>query len=208
LSISGDTIVYGDPTLEIVSYLTVTNNSSQSLDIICEKNVISLPQGADNYFCWGGSCYTSSTIISPDFTTIDASQFSTEFQGHFSEMSNPISAAVIEYCFYPITDPLDATCLTVKFEGSPSSSVDLKERHIIASEFYPNPSKEIVHFDYYLNNQAKLILIDILGNELRTIPLSSKGIQNINIQDLPKGIYFGNVLVNNEIVSTKKLIVK
>jgi hypothetical protein len=78
----------------------------------------------------------------------------------------------------------------------------------LISEFYPNPAKEIVHFDYYLNKPANLIVMDILGNQVKVIKLSDKGKQKVNISDLSKGIYFGNVIVNNEIVTIKKLIIK
>ncbi|MBC8299112.1 MAG: T9SS type A sorting domain-containing protein, partial [Pelagibacterales bacterium] len=51
-------------------------------------------------------------------------------------------------------------------------------------------------------------VMDILGNEVKTIRLSERGAQKINISDLSKGIYFGNVVVNNETVTIKKLIVR
>ena len=35
----------------------------------------------------------------------------------------------------------------------------------LISIFYPNPANEMVYFDYYLNKPAKLIMMDILGNE-------------------------------------------
>ena len=78
----------------------------------------------------------------------------------------------------------------------------------LISEFYPNPAKEIVRFDYYLNKPTKLVVMDILGNEVKTIRLSERGAQKINISDLSKGIYFGNVVVNNETIAIKKLIVR
>jgi hypothetical protein len=206
LLITGDTIVYGDPTVEIVSYLTVKNISAQLLNVICEKNVISQGWGGDNFFCWGGTCLTSSTIISPDFTTIAANSSSTEFQGHFT--GNVGSTATIEYCFYPENDPADESCIIINYGGSISTSTTIKKNTILISEFYPNPAKEIVCFDYYLNKPAKLVVMDILGNEVKRIRLSERGTQKINISDLSKGIYFGNVVVNNETIAIKKLIVR
>jgi hypothetical protein len=79
---------------------------------------------------------------------------------------------------------------------------------LLISEFYPNPAKEIAYFDYYFNKSEKLIIMDILGNEVKTIKLSVKGRQKVNISDLSKGIYFGNIIINNEVVIVKKLIVK
>ena len=203
LVVTGDNIFYGDAEVDIASYLTVKNTSEVDIDVICEKNVISQPQGSSNHFCWGGTCYGSATIISPDFTTIAANSSSTEFSGHFTGPSN--STATVEYCFYH--DPLFATCFTVIYDGNGATIIKENISHVI-SEFFPNPAKEIVRFDYYLNKPAKLIVMDILGNEVKRIRLSERGTQKINISDLSKGIYFGNVVVNNETVTIKKLIVR
>ena len=53
-----------------------------------------------------------------------------------------------------------------------------------------------------------LIIMNILGNEVKTIKLSAKGRQKVNISDLSKGIYFGNLMINGKIAITRKLIVR
>jgi hypothetical protein len=209
LVVTGDAIVYGDPTIEIISHLTVKNTTGQSLNVICEKNVISQPQGCSNYFCWGGSCYSSSTIISPDFTTIDGGQASTEFSGHFSTINGPTDAsATVEYCFYPDTNPGDETCVTITFDGSGSTSSIIKTSAIVMSEFYPNPANEYTTINYNSAMNTHLNIIDILGNNVKVIHLSNVGSQKIYIGDLSKGLYFGNLMHNDKIIAIKKLIVK
>ena len=74
-------------------------------------------------------------------------------------------------------------------------------------DFYPNPASEMVYFTFN-GNLATLKLIDILGNEVKEITLSEEGIQKLDLSEMTKGIYFGNLIVNNEVVSIKKLIVK
>ena len=206
LLITGDTIVFGDPTVEIVSHLTVKNITAQSLNVICEKNVISQGWGGDNFFCWGGTCLSSSTIISPDFTTIDIGQGSNEFQGHFT--GNVGSTAIIEYCFYPENDPADESCITINYEGSTSTSAIIKKKAILISEFYPNPAKEYANINYYLNSNSEMVIMDILGNKVKNSYFTEKGTKRINISNLSKGVYFGKLISNNEVVAIKKLIVK
>ena len=53
-----------DPCLETHSSVTVKNISNKEYDILCEKNIISESSGANNYFCWGGSCYPPIATIS------------------------------------------------------------------------------------------------------------------------------------------------
>ena len=201
--VTGDSIFYGDAEVDIASYLTVKNTSAADIDVICEKNVISQPQGSSNHFCWGGTCYGSATIISPDFTTIDAGQSSTEFSGHFT--GPPNSTATVEYCFYE--DPLFATCLTVIYDGNGATIIKENISHVI-SDFFPNPANDFIKFNYYLNDNASLIIMDILGNKVKQVALQEKGEKNIDISDLSKGIYFGNLMSNNEIIAIKKLIIK
>ena len=206
LLITGDTIVNGDPTVEIISHLTVKNISAQSLNVFCQKNVISQGWGGDNFFCWGGTCLSNSIIISPDFTTIGIGQDTNEFQGHFT--GNVGSTAIIEYCFYPENDPADESCITINYGGSTSTSTIIKKNTILISEFYPNPAKEFVNVSYYLNNESEMVIKDILGNKVKSIYFTEKGTQSINISYLSKGVYFGNLISNNEVVAIKKLIVK
>ncbi|MAW21169.1 MAG: hypothetical protein CMD16_02090 [Flavobacteriales bacterium] len=209
LVVTGDAVVYGDPSIDIASYLTVKNVSSQSLNVICEKNIISQPQGGANYFCWGGTCYGTATIISPDFTTIDAGQASTEFAGHFNAISGPANCtATVEYCFYPDTDNSDASCITVTYDGSGATSTTIKEGAIVMSEFYPNPSSGYTNINYSSAKNLDLNIIDILGNKVKNVHLNNQGSHKIYIGDLSKGVYFGNLMYHDKVISIKKLIVK
>tara|TARA_B100001758_G_scaffold185010_1_gene161721 strand:- start:581 stop:1273 length:693 start_codon:yes stop_codon:yes gene_type:complete len=209
LVVTGDAVVYGDPLIDITSHLTVKNVSGQSLNVICEKNVISQPQGASNHFCWGGTCYGASTIISPDFTTIASGQASTEFAGHFIAMNGPANCtATVEYCFYPDTDNSDASCITVTYDGSGATSTTINEDIILTSEFYPNPAIEYTNINYGSAKNLDLNIIDILGNNVKNLRLNNEWSQKIYVGDLSQGVYFGNLIHNNKVISIKKLIVK
>jgi hypothetical protein len=194
-----------DPNFETISHLTVKNISSQSLNIICSKNIVSSIQGADDYFCWGGQCFGTSIFISPTTTIIAGEQSSTEFSGHFSAYGS-LGIGVIEYCFYPDTDITDSTCLKVTYNVAPTSISDYQSGTKLG-DFYPNPATEVVNFTFN-GNLATLKLIDILGNNVKEILLNQSGIQKLDLSDMNKGIYFGNFIVNNEVVSIKKLLVK
>jgi hypothetical protein len=66
----------------------------------------------------------------------------------------------------------------------------------------------MVYVDYYLNKPAELIVMDILGNKVNEMNLSARGTQKLDVSDFAKGIYFGNLIVNNETVTIKKIIVR
>ena len=207
LVISGDnSVLNSDICLRTYSYLTVKNVSNKEHDIICEKNVISVPAGMDNTFCWGGLCYGNSTIISSAFLTLQAGQAdAVSFTGYFDAYCEQ-GVGVVEYCFYPDSDINDRSCFTVTYHGS-ATSVNDNPYYANVGDFYPNPANDIVHFTFN-GNLATLKLIDILGNNVKEILLSQEGIQKLDLSDMNKGIYFGNLIVNGEVVSIKKLIVK
>ena len=187
------------------SSLTVKNISGDTLNVLCEKVIIDTTTGTANFFCWGSNCYGATTYISSSSNNLLPGEGDDiDFGGYYDAYCDPASA-VIEYCFYPESDVTDKTCITITYNESSTSVSQLKS--VIVSDFYPNPASEMVYFTFS-GNAATLKLIDILGNNVKEILLNQSGIQKLDLSDMNKGIYFGNLIVNSEVVSIKKLIVK
>jgi len=187
------------------SSLTVKNISGDTLNVLCEKVIIDTTTGTANFFCWGSNCYGATTYISSSSNNLLPGEGDDiDFGGYYDAYCDPASA-VIEYCFYPESDVTDKTCITITYNESSTSVSQLKS--VIVSDFYPNPASEMVYFTFN-GNAATLKLIDILGNNVKEILLSQDGVQKLDLSDMNKGIYFGNLIVNGEVVSIKKLIVK
>ncbi|MCB2407245.1 T9SS type A sorting domain-containing protein [Hymenobacter lucidus] len=79
---------------------------------------------------------------------------------------------------------------------------------------YPNPSKGMVmvSFGQKVSEPYKLRLSNIIGREVRTITLKpelmeAEGVP-VNLSDLPAGVYFYSLLVNDKVVSTKRLVLQ
>ena len=207
LTVTGNTTIpNSDPCLQATSYLTVKNISLNTLDIICEKIIIDTAAGTSNFFCWGANCYGSETYISTSHNTLDPGEGdNVDFGGYYDAYCD-LATATIQYCFYPDTDPNDKTCITILYNGL----VNNTEYLILENEnyFYPNPSKGYTNFMHKKSINSSLVIVDILGNTVKEIELLEENSQNIDIQDLNKGVYFGCMIENNKIVSTKKLIVQ
>ena len=195
-----------DACLQSHSSLTVKNISSDTLNVLCQKVILDTTVGTDNYFCWGSNCYGVTTYISTDANNLLPGEGDNiDFGGYYDAYCNPASA-VIEYCFYPESDVTDRACITITYNGSATSVNDYTLATSVG-DFYPNPANDIVYFTYN-GDIATLKLIDILGNNVKEISLSQEGVQKLDLSDMNKGIYFGNLIVNGEVVSIKKLIVK
>ena len=210
IELFGNNYVSGNPAMPIPSHIIVKNTTSDSLDVRCQKNIIDTTAGTQNYFCWGNTCWPSSVYISPDPAGIriipGGYADSTNFTGYYDAFGKG-ARAIIEYCFYPIGNISDSTCLTVHFNDSGPSSVNDVSKLIGLNDFYPNPSDNKTSIRYSSGKNSQFYIVDILGNKLKTFDLDYTGTLDISTNEFSSGIYFGNLVVNKKIVAVKKLVI-
>ena len=194
-----------DPCLQTHATLTVKNVTTDTLKVLCEKVVIDTTAGTQNNFCWGANCYSHTTYISTDYNSLDPGEGdSFDFGGYYDAFCN-LASATIEYCFYPQSNPTDRSCITILYNGSSTSVFD---KETFSKGFYPNPAAEYTNISYDPSLQnLKMKIIDILGNVVKDIDVEGQG-HSIYVGDLNKGIYFGNLMQADKLVSIEKLIVK
>jgi hypothetical protein len=213
IELIGDAYVSGNPSIPVASYIIVKNLTSNSLDVRCQKNIIDTAVGTQNYFCWGITCWPSSVYVSPDpdgIRTIpagfaDSTNFTAYYDAAFSGIPSP-ARAIVEYCFYPLGDISDSTCLTVHFNDNTSSVTDTK-KEIGLSDFYPNPTENLTRINYVADNNSYLQILDILGNKIQSFDLDKSGVLEISTINFSSGIYFGNLISDNRVISVKKIII-
>ena len=207
LVVSGDSIVYGHPSdFQVESHLYVKNISPSTSLVYCEKTVILQNLSGTNNFCWGGTCYGESTLISTKVDTILSGDQSSGFAGYYQPWGES-SIAKVEYCFYLDSDTTDKTCVVVIYDAMGITDLDQISNSDKIGSFYPNPTKEYTNFSYNVNGLCLLQITDVLGNVVKTFELEGNGEKSIYVADLHKGIYFGNLIENGEIVKIKKLII-
>jgi len=78
---------------------------------------------------------------------------------------------------------------------------------------YPNPARGMVmvSITQKAGQEYKLRLSNILGREVRTVSLQSfpgEISMPVNLSDLPAGMYFYSLLMNEKVVSTKRLVLQ
>ena len=215
LVITGDTMFAGDPNIQIDHHLVVKNTSANPITVKCQKTNLTLPTGAESYYCFAGNCYGATTTTSTSSAILAAGQqisfnnFPADVDAHtgYYDAFGASGIAEVQYCFYDVNDTSDETCVTITYETTTTTAIDDFQPLTKLGDFYPNPASEMVYFTFN-GNAATLKLIDILGNNVKEILLSQEGIQKLDLSDMNKGIYFGNLIVNDEVVSIKKLIVK
>ena len=213
LELIGDSYVSGNPGIPIASHIIVKNITSASIDVRCQKNIIDTAAGTQNYFCWGINCWPSSTYVSPipdGLRTIPAGYADTNnFTGYYDAAFSGIPSqarAVVEYCFYPVGNISDSTCLTVHYNDN-TSSITENIREVFLGDFYPNPSENLTRINYVADNNSYLQILDILGNKIQSFDLDNSGVLEIPTTHYSSGIYFGSLISNSRAVSVKKIII-
>lgn len=217
LVITGDTMFSGDASAQIEHHLDVKNISGSSINVICQKTNMSLPADlptwGGSYYCFAGACYPTSATSPSNVAVLGSGQQITytnsdgDAHSGYYKPEGVAGIATVKYCFYDENNPTDETCVTITYDCSETTSINETTAFNEVGDFYPNPANEMVYFNFK-GSSATLKLIDILGNEVKSIILSEEGVQKLDLTDMTKGIYFGNLLVNDEVVSIKKLIVK
>jgi len=211
--VTGDTVFYAEPKDKITHYLAVKNISNATINVVCQKTNLVMPAGipvwAGSNFCFGGTCYGLTYTQPSDIASLAAGQQTyvpdtSAYTGYY-EADNVAGTAIVEYCFFDVNIPSDKTCVTITYNCG-TTAIDDYEK-IEMSDFYPNPANGLTHFTFN-GTKAQLKIIDILGNEVKTIEFAEMGKQKIYLGDMTQGIYFGNLMVNDEVIAIKKLIVK
>jgi len=202
--------VGGDPSdPEIVIEVDIKNNSSVALDVIAKKYEVEVIPNTTNLFCWG-LCFPPFVFESPSPVNIPAGGTVSEFSGHYTASGNA-GVTVMRYTFFDQAHPADSVCFYTNYLASTVGVDELGNEKLSVSNAYPNPASSQTSFDYVLPqsaSNASIKIHNLLGAVVREAVLTDRnGKATINISGLNDGVYFYSVIVNNETVETKRLIV-
>lgn len=216
LIVTGNTYFTGSVSNQITHHLEVKNIATKSITVVCQKTYLSspvtLPMWAGASYCFAGNCYASSSTSPSSPALLNAGQsisYANNDMDAFSGYYDPAETAgvtTVEYCFYDEINPSDRTCVVITYDVGSISSIS--ENHKLTGKFYPNPTKDVLYFDYFLNKSADLIFMDVLGNQVISTNLLYPETRQIDLSELPKGIYFCSLVVDKKVLIHEKIIVK
>ena len=201
LSVTGDTIKSTqDPCFETSASLTITNNSTNALDIHCEKVIIDTALGTQNYFCWGEECYGRSQYVSSSFNNLNPGESDNiDFGGYYNAFCSN-APATIRYCFYPVSNPGDRTCIDITYNGNLTSFSTLKSNSF---SIYPNPSNDIINISLSKDEIKEIIIFNVYGEKITQKNLIVESNLKVDLSDYSNGTYF-IVAINNDLSKTVK----
>jgi len=111
---------------------------------------------------------------------------------------------------YNVTGIMDYSFSNAKILPRDASDISIatsiNELENVTVSVYPNPASDNINFNLNINN-ATVNVLDITGKSVKTITSTSQSF-NINLGGLENGIYFYQVIDNNNnIVATNKFII-
>ena len=115
---------------------------------------------------------------------------------------------------YGLREVLFSCCANPKsleFPALPEEKQQITQEKAILYQNTPNPFTSNTEIEYELfaaPNHAAIYIYNLQGMELRAYPVTQIGLNSIIVQasDLPAGMYLYTLVVDNEIVDTKRMI--
>ena len=195
---------------EIIQHLALINSSANDIPVMAKKTYISIVSGSSNLFCWG-LCFGPDTFLSGDAITVAAGTTNwLDFSGHYLP-AGVAGASTVRYTFFAERNPGDSVCVNVVYMAFPLGTEELNANVSSLSNAYPSPAKDQVNFNYSIpaGSRGNVIVRNVLGSSVREAALpSTNGKVSLQIADLKDGIYFTSLLVNGNLVLTRKMVVR
>jgi hypothetical protein len=199
------------PFYEIVSHARVKNNTDREVSVKAERITIDTVPGSMNQFCWV-QCFAPWISVSPLAYSIPAYDTTADevFAGHYLPQ-NQMGTSTLKYVFFLENNPNDKVSFVVRYVVSPSSIDDLASK-ISFGNAYPNPATNKVSFNFNFPSgvqKATLKIFNLLGQAVIEHQIyETNGKLEIPVDQLNEGVYLYSLNVNNNVIHTKKLIIR
>jgi hypothetical protein len=197
---------------ELVGNNYVENLTGGDLTIVWKRTINNLPNGWTSSVCDKMACWAATT----DSKTFALQGNRTEkLDVHFYPNNN-IGSAIVEMLAWVQGDSANTVVKsTYKANAGLTSNITASTKKNVNVSFYPNPVKDNMFVAGLPENQSfKVELYSLLGTKVITYNLaagaSQSGIHQIDMQELPKGVYMVRIvdksmnLIFNKSVSKMK----
>jgi hypothetical protein len=204
----GDTVYWTDGGSLIYPHLYVIDYSGSAQDLLWGRMIIDIPQGSgytdqvcDDIYCYfpTGSDWVLAGTSAYSLGANDSTDF-------LPKLDVGTTAGNAHYRYYVYTDGgVKMDSVDVKF----TATVGVEESTPLEISAYPNPANNEfnINIGSTFGDNVSVKLYNVLGDEVRREVLVD-GNNIISLSNLNNGVYFYSILRNNDLVETKKLIVR
>lgn len=190
--------------------LRLKNNSDKQQTYIVRN--VSGEQGSPTkgYFCANNNCQelgvTDFSVTIEGNETIQSLYFVLE-----TGIISGQTSLKFEFFLKGVAKEVAEHSVTVSVEER-SKAYIFQSKEITIQDVYPNPASDQAFMEYKIHNEnskVKLLLHNILGRILGDYQLPASEVRlKIPTEDLPIGVYFYTIYIDQEGVLTRKLVVR
>jgi hypothetical protein len=192
----------------------LSNTGEETVDIFVSKTEVDIVEGAFNSFCWLGSCFTPDVFDVDDPLILEGDQISRDTDFYTEFLTGGIEGvSEVKYEFYSQSESFDTVSVTILFNIETTtglSGFDSGKRFHL-SDPQPNPARGYTWIEYTvppISSNSQIVIRNLLGKQVYTENLSYGDNRiRINTQQLNNGIYIYSLIVDNQVVESKRLVV-
>lgn len=172
---------------------------------------------ANAYFCFGGTCYDNSTLISPYNLVLTTGQKASQitcqlppcYQMLVADLDecSDVGHSIVRYTFANVSNPMDSAQITMEYNNP--VFVGIKENNKTQSKFklFPNPSNNGIVTLKADNDFTKVEVVNQLGSVVlskSTSPVDGK--ISLDLSSVAAGVYYVRISSANKL-QTEKLVI-
>ena len=206
---NGSELVLSGPsdTIQLITWLHLTNLTADSFPVMMKKEDISVPEGATSSICWAGFCNRPDIYVSEVPLLMKAGETVSGCFGHFIP-NGYRGISIVRWTFFKESDPLDSVSLTVHYSTFPTGMEKNPEILYTFEMASPTPADYQIILRYALppGKHGHAELRNLAGNVVAgSEPLFLSGEVVFNTRSLPTGLYCCSLLIDSQPVITRKV---
>ncbi len=197
----------------------IHNDYASQKTIKIKRYLLNLVNGQEAYYCFGINCFgfDASPVYVPAQSSVIAAGgvlpngggtygLKTDFDDY-----NNMGSARVRYVLYDINNISDSISLEMNYVVSAVGLAKLDAKNFTISNPMPNPATSNVSVKHNFTTTPKTASVKIynmVGTLVKEVKVEgTEGKTQLDVSTLNEGVYFYTLVVNDKLISTKKLII-
>ena len=207
ISYSGQTIVHQSTEAYFEIPMKVINNLNDTIKILFRRVILDTDVSVFDQFCDAISCYSCGS------DNVWSSPLENSIPGGDTSLMKPQGSfagfGFANFRYYILNSTNEEIMDSVDINLSYNSSTDMNEKEYFKTVEYPNPADKIfmVERENITDGNCEIKIYNIAGQNILQHNLSN-GLNVISLDKIIPGIYFYTISNNENVIKTKKLIIK
>lgn len=189
----------------------VTNESAFTKPVLVKRQILNVPTGSENQFCWSIQCYAPVANQATDTVDIAGAATDGSFYSYFFPGGNN-GIWSIRYVFFDASNPNDSVHVTLNFDVSGGNTSIQNQNALASIPVGPVPASQFVQFNttaLNLEGNEGLRLFDLSGKTIWMQSLKKEQKQvNVATGQFKSGLYLWSIQRGNQTLGNGRLIVQ